>query len=511
MRLFYAASGFGLLQPLTVIFGCFSRQRKAAKMKIKKVTNHGKTRWRVNDSRGMDGKRQRRFFETKGDAERFARQQKADRHSYGIHFVSIPPNERAVLAYQMERLRKLGWTLPAAVDFIERHGKIPPSVLLGTVATEFLAAKKNAGLRPRYLQTLRASINRFLTNRREKRISEISAAEIQEYIGGNGWANATKRSYLVDVRTLFSFAEKRKFIAENPALAVDLPRMDEKPPGILSVSQVEKLLAACLDNEPDILPILILCLFAGIRRAEAEKLEWAEIGAEFIEIKAEKAKTRRRRLIKISPQLCAWLESARAIGGKLPAVNFPNKFKRTLEKAGLNEDWPQNALRHSFASYHYTKYRNENETAAIMGNSPQMVFGHYRELVRPIEAEKFFNIMPPPDAAARATARINRPKLPPLPGKITAEILSAVFDGGRRTLSRRNAVTALCNNSGCNYSSAYYALAANGRFRSQLRETDGLLCWKPASEMSQIEKQAEIRENHLIPLLPQTELENIPA
>jgi hypothetical protein len=119
-------------------------------MKIKKVAHHGKIRWRVNDPRGTNGKRQRKFFETKEAAERFVRQQQADRHAFGVHFSSIPPSERASLGYQLDRLRKLGWDLPAAVDFIERHGKIPPSIPLGTVAAEFLAAKNNSGCRPFY-------------------------------------------------------------------------------------------------------------------------------------------------------------------------------------------------------------------------------------------------------------------------------------------------------------------------------------------------------------------------
>jgi len=319
-------------------------------MKIKKVVNHGIVRWRVNDPHGTGGKRQRKFFETKEAAERFTRQKTADRQAYGIHFATIPPSERASLGYQLERLRKLGWNLPAAVDFIERHGKAPPSISLGVIAAEFLTAKKAAGLRPRYLRTLRASINRFLINRREKVISEISAAEILEYISRNGWAPSTMRSYLVDVRTLFAFAVKRKYLPENPALAVDLPRMDENPPGIVTPAQAKGLLDTCLDAEPDILPVLILSLFGGIRRAEAEKIEWTEIGAEFIGIKAEKAKTRRRRLIPLSAQLRAWLKCSRKIGGKLPAVNYADKLKRTLEKARLRAEWPQNALRHSIIS-----------------------------------------------------------------------------------------------------------------------------------------------------------------
>src|SRR5882672_10294846 len=44
-------------------------------------------------------------------------------------------------------------------------------------------------------------------------------------------------------------------------------------------------------------------MFGGLRRSEAEQLEWTEISNEFVEVKAHKAKTRQRRLIRISPQL----------------------------------------------------------------------------------------------------------------------------------------------------------------------------------------------------------------
>jgi len=471
-------------------------------VKIKKVVNHGIVRWRVNDPRGNDGKRERKFFETKEDAERYARQKTADREAYGIHFVTIPPSERASLGYQLERLRVLGWSLSAAVDFIQRHGKAPPSITLGEVATEFLAAKRAAGLRTRYLQTLRASINRFQINRRGRKISEITAAEIQEYIGQNGWAPSTMRSYLVDVRTLFAFAMKRKYLPDNPALAVDLPRLDENPPEIITPIQAKGLLDACLDTAPDILPVIILSLFGGVRRSEAEKIEWKEIGAEHIEVKAKKAKTRRRRLIPISAQLRAWLDCSRQIGGTLPAVNYADKLRRTLDRADMRTEWPQNALRHSFASYHYAKHRNENETAALMGNSPQMIFAHYREIVRPAEAETFFDIMPPLDALARARAtRASRPRaIPPRAEKVTAEIIAAIFDGGRLALPRQKAVSALCARSGCKQGTAYLALSPNGRFGVRLQEVEGLLSWHPFSLVPEIRGQThDATENNCIP------------
>ena len=179
-------------------------------MKVSKVEHHGQIRFRVNDPHGPDGKRQRKFFDTREAAEEYVTTRTADTKAFGVHMTTIPATERAALAYQVQRLAALGWTLPAAVDFIEKHGKAAPSKLLGTVADEFLAVKAASGLRPRYVKTLRASIHRFLVNRRNKLIGDVTPAEIQEYIGSNGWQPSTMRSYLVDVRTLFAFAMKRR-------------------------------------------------------------------------------------------------------------------------------------------------------------------------------------------------------------------------------------------------------------------------------------------------------------
>jgi hypothetical protein len=296
------------------------------------------------------------------------------------------------------------------------------------------------------------------------------------------------RSYLVDVRTLFAFAVKRKYVRDNPALAVDLPKVDENPPGIVTPAQARAILNASIDFAPDALPVVVLSLFGGLRRAEAEQIEWTEISDEFVEVKAHKAKTRQRRLVPISPQLRAWLDTAKAVGGKLPALNYADKLKLILEKAKLRAEWPQNALRHSFASYHFAKHKNENETAALMGNSPQMVFQHYRELVRPAEAESFFAIMPPPDAVARASAaRKRRPGVMSLrESKITADVVSAVFDAGRTVLPRKDAVAALRSQVNCSVAAAYNALSLEGRFATHLAEVGGKLTWKvearPAAE-----------------------------
>jgi hypothetical protein len=51
-------------------------------------------------------------------------------------------------------------------------------------------------------------------------------------------------------------------------------------------------------------------------------------------------------------------------------------------------------LRHSFISYRVAQLKNVAEVAHEAGNSPQMTFKHYRELVRPEAAKECFSISP---------------------------------------------------------------------------------------------------------------------
>ena len=64
------------------------------------------------------------------------------------------------------------------------------------------------------------------------------------------------------------------------------------------------------------------------------------------------------------------------------------------EAAGIRE-WPQNALRHSFASYHLAHFNDAALLALELGHTnSNLVFQHYRQLVKPKQAERYWKIAP---------------------------------------------------------------------------------------------------------------------
>jgi len=49
---------------------------------------------------------------------------------------------------------------------------------------------------------------------------------------------------------------------------------------------------------------------------------------------------------------------------------------------------------HSFISYRVADIQDVNRVALECGNSPAVIFKHYRELVRPAEAKRWFKVEP---------------------------------------------------------------------------------------------------------------------
>ena len=61
--------------------------------------------------------------------------------------------------------------------------------------------------------------------------------------------------------------------------------------------------------------------------------------------------------------------------------------------------WKANALRHSFISYRVALTKDIAAVALEAGNSPKMIFAHYRELCTEAEAREWFSILPAERAA----------------------------------------------------------------------------------------------------------------
>jgi hypothetical protein len=116
------------------------------------------------------------------------------------------------------------------------------------------------------------------------------------------------------------------------------------------------------------------------------------LAAESAESTIGQAKTASRRVVPISGNLAAWLEPIKRTGKVVSSKNLHVDVP-ALARA-LKIDWPRNVLRHSFISYRIAIVQSADQVALEAGNSPSIIFKHYRELTTPEVAEKWFGIMP---------------------------------------------------------------------------------------------------------------------
>ncbi len=145
---------------------------------------------------------------------------------------------------------------------------------------------------------------------------------------------------------------------------------------------------------PHLVPLLAIGAFAGIRMAELARLDWKAVDLErrFIEMRAGQSKTASRRLVPISDNLAAWLLPLERKGKVVRSTELVNQA--TALAAAVGVDWPRNVLRHSFISYRIAIVKSADQVALEAGNSPAIIFKHYRELTTEEQAQEWFSILP---------------------------------------------------------------------------------------------------------------------
>jgi integrase len=352
----------------------------------------------------LSGKWQRKFFQTKTEAQTYVRLKEVELLNQGKEGATFPSSLRVMAQHGAEKLRPFGKTISDAVDFYFNHLEgSKRSVPLRTAMKELIDNRRLSGRTKRYCYDLGLRIGRFCAAFPDRSVAEITTADVDNWLSHLELASVTRNTFRRDLRTLFSFAITRKYCVENPVVGTTKAKEVDGDIEILSVAQTAKLLEVA---DEDALPYWAIGAFAGLRRSEIEPLDWAQVDFEagLIDVKARHAKMSRRRFVTMQPNLCAWLAPYRLSHGPVCPLNFRKYFEADRERAGLRQDWPKNALRHSFGSYHLAQFQNADALALQMGNSPAVIFRHYRELVKPKEAARYWQIKPSASASRKVVA-----------------------------------------------------------------------------------------------------------
>lgn len=360
-------------------------------MKIHKRTIRGEIRWVVETGSAMDGTRKRLSHATKVEAEATLEALVREVEQVGSDVLALSPAERLDVSKALRIARQGGFNLVDASLAYSDSRPCQNATTLGESVVEFLGAKNGTGKRQAYLQTLKNKVELFARGRESMRLADVTPEIVREFLSPSRYAPATLQGMRRRLSTFFSWCVKRRKLTRNPMEQVEGISVPTPPPKILTVEACERLLRAAETVDRGLLPWLTLGLFCGVRPDEIRRLNWdaMKVDRGFVEVSGEASKVRARRLVRLAPNAVEWLK----LGGDLPPVNFWRRIRKVRAAAGM-ADWPADVLRHTAASMMLARDRDAAAVALELGNSPEILFRHYRELVTREDSARFWAILP---------------------------------------------------------------------------------------------------------------------
>lgn len=210
---------------------------------------------------------------------------------------------------------------------------------------------------------------------------QLEPHEIEEYFATLPFTPATKRNHLVHVSAAYNYAVTRGVLTRNPCRLVELPRVADTTPRILTSKELREMWAQCETDEQKL--VFRLYAYTGMRQAEGCSVHWDAINRENRTIEVI-GKGGKRRLIPIHPALGellgpmsaeGWLFPGRKAGRPINESTMHNKLRKITPTATFHD------FRRTVASSLDANGVEEGLIFKIMGWSRNTVFDrHYRNV-----------------------------------------------------------------------------------------------------------------------------------
>jgi integrase/recombinase XerD len=217
-----------------------------------------------------------------------------------------------------------------------------------------------------------AQYGRYLRGQRIDGPAGARPSDVERFISTGGWAASTAARKIAAIRAFHEFLRRRGASGDNPAFSVRAPRRGRPLPDVLTVEQVEALLAAPRGEDPAAIrdrALLELAYATGLRASELTGLRLEEIDLEEGLVRCV-GKRRRERIVpfgsKARAALVRYLDAVR--GGlareRSERAVFLTRFGRPFTRmgywkllqghakaAGLDRAISPHTLRHSCATH----------------------------------------------------------------------------------------------------------------------------------------------------------------
>jgi len=311
--------------------------------------------------------------------------------------LALPMKTRNKLLVSVERCERKGYDINEVIDAgiaaLDAQ-KVAQEISFNRAADVVIGQKLREERSELYVRELRFFYNYFGKTFGGRKLHEITAEEVEDWLEDCEVGNVTWNNYRRQLAILWNFGleDRNGWVKHNVIEGVIQKQEKVDEVTALTLAQAKAVLATAHSEVPRLVPYLVVGMFAGLRRSEAQVAKWEDIDWETnsIKVRGGKMRSATSRFVDLAPVALDWLKPLYQKGADL----CPGPFARRADLKRLREltfDFDSNIFRHSFGSYHSAFHKNWNLTAAEMGHeSVKMLMKRYRKPVPTEVAAKFW-------------------------------------------------------------------------------------------------------------------------
>jgi integrase/recombinase XerD len=267
---------------------------------------------------------------------------------------------------------------------MERGEEKAPPVAISEAAEAFLEHlryKQVSSATVRKFETLLGMLERFT---HKAPLREIDTPTVERFRNTWTWSPLTTSKYIERLRRFWKFAMKQKWVTENPALDLEMPKIVPRQVAPFESDEVTKIEAEAKKN-PRYHAMVLLLRHSGLRIADAVMLQRRRVkqGRLFLYT----AKTGAPVWLPLPEHVIAALGSCpngsqefffyTGEGKRSTAVtNWRDDLARLFKRAGIVHAHPHR-FRHTLAASLLEQGVPLSEVAMVLGNSAKVVEKHY--------------------------------------------------------------------------------------------------------------------------------------
>ena len=233
----------------------------------------------------------------------------------------------------------------------------------------------------------------FLQENKITSIHDISYEKIRDFLSHfkkQGFSDTTTVRTIVSIKQFFKYLRLEKIIEEDPTSQIQTPKMKKSIPGVISLEDVERVLAAPDESTPEgirDLAMLEVLYATGIRVSELIGLKLNEVNFEmgFVIVYGKGSKERivpigekaqeklKTYMAQSRPSLLKSREAKELFvtrrGGGMTRQGFWKLIKTYALKSGITKDISPHTLRHSFATHLLERGADLRAIQIMLGHS----------------------------------------------------------------------------------------------------------------------------------------------